>query len=108
MRRFACPAVLLLAGCTVGPNYSRPAVPVPANYAEAASVPGPTDAELAGWWTRFGDPLLDRLVNRALAQNLDVQAAAARIREARARETVAAAAGAPQLDAQASATRQRI
>ncbi len=99
---------LLLAGCTVGPNYSRPNATVPESYAEQLSQPGPTDAELAGWWSRFGDPLLDELVNRALAQNLDVQTAASRIREARAREIVAGAVALPELDAQASATRQRI
>ena len=100
--------VLLLAGCTVGPNYSRPAVGVPDSYAEANSLAGLMDAELAGWWSRFGDPLLDKLVNRAIAQNLDVQTAAARIREARAREVVAGAAALPEVDAQASVTRQRI
>ncbi len=99
---------LLLTGCTVGPNYSRPATAVPDRYAEANSQTGPTDTELAGWWSRFGDPLLDELVNRAVAQNLDVQTAAARIREARAREVVAGAAAMPELDAQTSITRQRI
>jgi NodT family efflux transporter outer membrane factor (OMF) lipoprotein len=48
------------------------------------------------------------LVNRALAQNLDVEMAAARIREARARERVAGAAASPRVDAQGSVTRQRI
>jgi NodT family efflux transporter outer membrane factor (OMF) lipoprotein len=99
---------LLLAACTVGPNYSGPPAAVPDSYAEAQSERGPTDTELAGWWSRFGDPLLDELVNRAIAQNLDVQSAAARIREARAREVVAGAAALPEVDAQTSATRQRI
>ena len=67
-----------------------------------------SDPDLAGWWRTFGDPELDKLVNRAIAQNLDVQTAAVRIREARAREIVAGAASKPQVDAQASATRQRI
>jgi outer membrane protein, multidrug efflux system len=107
-RRSASVVALLLAGCTVGPNYSRPTTAVPDRYAKAATQAGPTDAELAGWWSRFGDPTLSELVNRALAQNLDVQTAAARIREARAREVVAGAAALPEVDAQASATRQRI
>ena len=108
MKRALALAVLLLAGCTVGPNYERPSAAVPQSYAEQVSQAGPSDAELAGWWSRFGDPLLNELVNRALAQNFDVQTAAARIREARAREIVAGAAALPELDAQASATRQRI
>ena len=99
---------LLLGGCTVGPNYSGPPAAVPDSYAEAQSGTGPTDTALAGWWSGFGDPLLAELVNRAIAQNLDVQSAAARIREARAREVVAGAAALPEVDAQTSATRQRI
>jgi len=100
---------VLLAGCTVGPNYQRPATPVPPAYAEAAAQAATLDdSNLASWWHGFGDPELDRLVNRSIAQNLDVETAAARIREARAREAVAGAAALPQIDAQASASRQRI
>jgi NodT family efflux transporter outer membrane factor (OMF) lipoprotein len=100
---------LLLAGCTtVGPNYRQPAVPTPTRYAEAEGQAALSDAELGTWWQEFGDARLATLVNRAIAQNLDVQTAAARIREARAREIVAGAGAQPQLDAQASATRQRI
>jgi outer membrane protein, multidrug efflux system len=101
-------ATSALAACTVGPNYKRPATPVPPAFAEPHEAARTTDADLASWWRRFGDPELDKLVNRALAQNLDVQTAAARIREARAREIVAGAAALPQVDANASATRQRI
>jgi NodT family efflux transporter outer membrane factor (OMF) lipoprotein len=99
---------LLLAGCTVGPNYQRPSTPVPPAFAEPNAAASPSDAELAAWWEAFRDPKLDSLVNRAIAQNLDVENAAARIREARAREAAAAAAALPQVDAQGSASRQRI
>jgi len=98
----------LLAGCTVGPNYQRPGTPVPPAFAEAAQAAALSDSDLASWWQGFGDPELDKLVNRAIAQNLDVETAAARIREARAREVVAGAAALPQVAAQASASRQRI
>lgn len=101
-------SALLLAACTVGPDYSRPATVVPGHYAEVAASSGPTDAALASWWTRFNDPLLNELISRAVAQNLDVESAAARIREARAREIVAGAAALPEVNAQGSATRQRI
>src|SRR5690349_7245665 len=108
MRRWVgVTSLLLLGACTVGPNYARPKTPVPERYAEAAS-PAGSDAELADWWRGFNDPLLDELVDRAVAQNLDVEAAASRIREARAREVVAGAAAMPEVDAQASASRQRI
>ena len=98
----------LLAGCTVGPDYQRPEVVVPATYAEAGTAAALSDAELAAWWRRFGDPLLSSLIERALAQNLDIEAATARIREARAGERIAEAAALPQLSGQASARRQRI
>lgn len=100
--------ILLFGGCTVGPNYSRPATSVPSAYLEPHSAAGPNDLELATWWKAFGDQELDRLVNRALAQNLDVETAAARIREARAEERVAGVAALPQVSATGSVTRQRI
>ena len=110
MRRLALlGTVAALAGCsTVGPDYSQPDQPVPTHYVESETTSRLSDAELAGWWRAFGDAQLDALVNRALAQNLDVQAAAARIREARAGEAVAGAASRPQVEAQGSVTRQRI
>src|SRR5258708_33316937 len=100
--------VVLLAGCTAGPNYRPPATSVPARFAEAQPGKALSDVALGGWWKAFGDPELDALINRAVAQNLDIQAAAARIREARAREIVAGAAAQPRVDTQASATRQQI
>ena len=109
MRRRAALLALLLAGCTtVGPDYRQPDVAIPAQYAEPNDAQGLSDAELASWWRQFGDPQLDSLIVRAIALNLDVQSAAARIREARARETLAGARNLPTLNAQASATRQRI
>ena len=108
MRHWPRLTALLLTGCTVGPNYQPPATPTPPNFAEAHVAASLGDAELASWWRRFGDPELERLVNRAVAQNLEVEAAAARIREARARERLAGAAALPQIDAQGSASRQRI
>ena len=109
MKRWPLLLAATLAGCTtVGPNYRQPAEPVPPAFAEADSASALSDAELASWWSGFGDPQLSELVNRAIAQNLDVQTAAARIREARAREIVAGASALPQVDAQASVTRQRM
>jgi outer membrane protein, multidrug efflux system len=107
-RRPSLVLAVLLAGCTVGPNYSRPSTPVPPAYAEPHAATGVSDSELASWWSAFGDPKLDELVNRAVAQNLDVESAAARIREARAQERVAGAAALPQVSANGSVTEQRI
>jgi outer membrane protein, multidrug efflux system len=97
---------LALAGCTtVGPDYREPQVAVPEAYLEAD---GAGQADLSRWWQGFGDAQLVALVERALVQNLDVELAASRIREARALEQAAGGAALPQVAAQASATRQRI
>ncbi len=97
-----------LGGCTLGPDYRQPQVGVPAAYSEADDADGLGDAELATWWRAFRDPQLSSLIDRALAQNLDVEAAAARIREARALERAAGAASLPAVSGEASAMRQRI
>ena len=76
---------LTTAGCAAGPNYRLPAAAdlgVPASYRAGAGVPL-TDSDLAGWWGRFGDPQLDALVERAIAANLDLRQAEARLRQAR-------------------------
>jgi multidrug efflux system outer membrane protein len=106
--RHVLPA-LLLAGCsTVGPNYRQPDVAVPASYLETTRSTAAGDTQLASWWRGFNDGQLSALIERALGQNLDIEAATARIQEARALERVAGAGASPQLDAQAQVTRQRI
>src|SRR5215470_5994025 len=83
---------LLLAGCTVGPNYRTPDLPVPPAWIEAQQKGvqvRPT--ELTRWWTSFNDPILNSLVERAVQSNLDLRIAEARIREARGSRVLAAA-----------------
>lgn len=75
--------VALLAACAVGPNYRAPAV-APAVVANAASEDFRAVDPEAAWWQQFSDPELDSLVRRALATNLDLQVAAARVQQARA------------------------
>lgn len=74
----------LLAACTVGPDY-RPSTPeqlgVPSAWSVAAG--GAAREDLTQWWTRFNDPLLQRLVASAADTNLDVAQAVARLRQAR-------------------------
>jgi NodT family efflux transporter outer membrane factor (OMF) lipoprotein len=84
----------VLGGCLVGPDYHRPAAPVPARYKE---LPGwtaavPADAAPKGdWWTDFHDPLLDQLEpmvavsNQTVRQNFaNYQQALAEVKVARA------------------------
>src|SRR5215469_13891687 len=76
---------LLSAGCAVGPNYQRPAVPAPPQFRGDTTTPTEA-ASLADtkWFDLFQDEKLTGLVNTALAQNYDLRIASARILEARA------------------------
>jgi len=70
-------AAALLSACAVGPDYQRPKIDAPAewriDYSKAAEVAN------TKWWEQFGDPALNQLIETALRENLDVQAAAARV-----------------------------
>lgn len=77
--------VVLLAACTVGPDYhskttAELGVPGQWSVAPASSTGG---EDLTTWWRRFDDPILGQLVEQSAAHNLDVAQAAARLREAR-------------------------
>lgn len=99
-----CAALALLAGCAVGPDYERPSVDVGQSWAE----PLANDASPAAqWWRYFADPTLDRLVERAQANNLEVRQALSRVAEARALRDVAAGGRYPTVDASGSVTRRR-
>ncbi|MBU6488158.1 MAG: TolC family protein [Burkholderiales bacterium] len=77
----------LSAGCAVGPDYVRPNVSMPERFLGQAAVDqrsATASADLATWWTGFGDPKLTRFVALALKQNLDLAQASARIAQARA------------------------
>jgi len=101
-RRLATVLVVvgLLSGCTVGPNYRRPEVIVPADWRNA---PEQRDSlgDL-GWWGIFQDPALHELLSTAVVANRDVQVAVARVLESRAQLGVARAAQFPQVNAGAS------
>jgi outer membrane protein, multidrug efflux system len=72
----------VLAACAVGPAYHRPqAPPVEPRNINAHFTPA---APNAAWWRQFGDPVLADLEARALADNLDLHIAIARVRSARA------------------------
>ncbi len=95
-------AALLLAGCTVGPDYRRPAVAVPPDFRGGP----PGTAESLGdvaWWKIFQDETLQSLIRTALAENYDLRIAAARILEARAQVTIVRSAQFPDVSASASA-----
>jgi outer membrane protein, multidrug efflux system len=107
---FAIILLLLLNGCTLGPKYKRPAVPVPDTF--RGSAPDATvSAQSLGdekWWTVFQDPQLQALIREALAQNYDVRIAAVRVLEAQASLGITRADQFPTIVAGASATNQRF
>ena len=79
---------LLLTGCAVGPDYSRPAITTPEVYRGAGPNPSATGStQLLGdqkWWDVFQDPVLQELIRLALQQNYDVRIAASRVLQAQA------------------------
>lgn len=82
----------VLAGCTVGPDYHRPDSPLPQQYQTSiGSKQATRPANFALWWQGFDDPLLSRLVGEALAQNLSLAQASARMAQAGAGVSAATA-----------------
>lgn len=98
------------AACAVGPDYRPPEMQTPSAWygtTPEMSFTPEHQAELVSWWTTFDDETLISLVERAIASNLDLQAAASRIRQARASRGIVAAGLAPVADATSSFTRRR-
>jgi NodT family efflux transporter outer membrane factor (OMF) lipoprotein len=103
-------AAVVVGGCMVGPDYYGISVDAPSEFIEAretyrAAVAEP--ARLAEWWRTFEDPALDDLVLRAIEDNLDLQLAEARVREARAARGIVASEWLPTVDAEGGFLRSR-
>lgn len=99
-------ATLLVAGCTVGPDYTRPEVALPEGWREVGTQEQDSLANTP-WWELFNDPALVGLIEVALQENKDLAIAVERITEARARYGIQNAALYPQVDLGASAARLR-
>jgi multidrug efflux system outer membrane protein len=80
------PLMILLAGCTVGPNYHRPAIQTPDTFRapEPAAANDPASVADLKWWQVFKDEKLQELEKTALVQNYDLRDAVARVQAARA------------------------
>jgi NodT family efflux transporter outer membrane factor (OMF) lipoprotein len=125
-------AAVAAIGCTVGPNYQRPHVDVPDQFTQsvlpttqaalsatrpaaasqtaatqAVDAMDPHQAPALRWWQTFDDPQLDSLIERAARGNLDVRAATARLRQARAQYGITASGAFPTVDSAASYARNR-
>jgi len=95
-----------LSACMVGPDYQRPEVDVPAAWrlgsTEAAEISN------IAWWDQFQDPVLSDLVRTALSNNKDLKIATANVDQAFAQFGIVRSAQFPQLNAGATAERQRL
>src|SRR5471032_223544 len=98
-----------LSACAVGTDYVKPADTMPAAFPHAAANVASNTAPLTldVWWTQFNDPALTRIIERVLAQNLDLAAAMARVDQARAAAHLSQAQLLPQGSADATVARQR-
>ena len=98
-------SALVLAGCSVGPDYKRPELPIP-NEFRGRAPDAPAGAESLGdvaWWQIFQDEALQSLIRTSLAENYDLRIATSRILDARARVTFNRSFQFPDLSASASA-----
>ncbi|MGF6902359.1 efflux transporter outer membrane subunit [Paraburkholderia sp. GAS348] len=107
-------AVMLLAGCTVGPDFTRPEAKLPTNWCSSACEPTrwepsrvTSEPVTSAWWTSFNDPELVKLEDAVANANLDLKAASLRLAESRATRTVTAADRYPSVEGNAGVTRER-
>ncbi len=96
---FALALLPMLSACKVGPDYEKPEMATQESWSEPVYAQPADEAALSRWWHSLGDPRLAALVDRALADNLDVAAAATRVRQSRAQSGVAEAALLPSASA---------
>jgi multidrug efflux system outer membrane protein len=103
-------SVVLVSGCTLGPEPARPLTTAETSdsYIYDTHHQDAEPAAVSAWWRTFGDPTTTELVELALENNTDLQAAAARVLEAEAALRRAKGARLPQVGVGASATDQRV
>jgi NodT family efflux transporter outer membrane factor (OMF) lipoprotein len=100
----------LVAGCTVGPDYQPPNPTTPKAWNGAhpdAAQAEETAQRLRRWWGEFHDPVLDRLISRAVAGNYELRIAAQHLIQARVARELASIADLPTITASALAANQR-
>jgi multidrug efflux system outer membrane protein len=98
--------LVFLAGCAVGPDYKKPELETPAQW-RVVDYPAAADAANTLWWKQFNDPVLDALIDTALRENLDIQAASARVDQFIGALTSTRSQYFPQLGYNAEASRNR-
>ncbi len=97
----------LLLGCiNVGPDYKAPIVNVPKKWTGTPPIAQKKSLQPEQWWKAFNDPILDQLITDAIAANLDLKQALARVRDARAQRWITITAGLPTVSGTSNATRR--
>ena len=96
---------LALSACSLAPNYQRPNMALPQGWSSVDGVGLAPQPSTTPFWEEFGSADLNRLIDIALAQNLDLEAALHRIEEARAQAKVAGSPLYPNVSASGSASR---
>jgi multidrug efflux system outer membrane protein len=104
-RLIAFAAAALVAACTVGPDYRKPDVDAPASFQYLP--PDAADTANTAWWKLFDDPVLDALIDEALANNRNVRIATANVEQAAAVFTVTRSSLFPQLGYGLGGARER-
>src|ERR1700731_2806536 len=122
MRVVAAVLGMAVAGCTLGPDFEAPKPLSVTRYTSPGETiaPGPDATKAvpaqaialgervaANWWTLFRSSKLDLLVKQAIAGNLTLESAKARLAEAREAIAVASSALYPQIGLGASATEEK-
>jgi multidrug efflux system outer membrane protein len=109
MRMRALLLPLLLAGCTLGPDYKRPEMPLPKEFPDQpAGGEQPPPAIPPNWWTLYNDATLNELVASGQKSNADVRLAMARVQEAEGVLREVRASLFPELTGTASYTRAGV
>ena len=115
----AIATIATLAGCTLDPNYERPAAPVAAAYPQGDGYESTTASQKTSvdtsktlavdtqWRSFFRDPRLQKLIQIALDNNRDLRVAALNVAEYEAQYRITRAALAPSISASGSVTRER-
>ncbi len=98
--------MVVLFGCTLGPDYERPVMSEPASHrSQAATVKDDQSLANLQWWELFKDEQLQTLIKTAIEENNDLRLAVARVDEARAQLGLSRSELFPQVNAEGSASR---
>jgi NodT family efflux transporter outer membrane factor (OMF) lipoprotein len=109
MRKYFFPTAialsLTLSACSLAPEFLRPKMAIPAGWSGVSGVGMQSEPDPLPFWEALGSEDLNRLIDLALAQNLDLGAALHRVEQARAQAKVSAAPLYPSVNASGGATR---